>query len=665
VEVSGSGNVLIGSSDANTLTSDGFTNTLIAEGGANSLFSDGFSDVLVDSAGSALLLSEGFSNTLLGGNAADTLSSTGFEDTLVGGDGPNTLLSSGSSNTLIAGSGANTLLSEGSDDLLFGGSGADVVLSSGGRNNLVAGTGRNTLSSSGFDDALSAGTGIDTLLSSGTNTTMTGNAAGSTLDGTAGIGTSAIYSLDNVTVNLATGAASINGSDVSDTLLGIPNASVSGQQDTLIAGSGPEILSATGSNDTLLGNAAGSSLSLSSQSVLAYSLDDVAVNLAEGTAGVNGSGVSDTIFGAAIAAALGHNDTLMAGNGSNVLMSDGGGNTLIAGTGTTVAAYAIDDATINLEKETAAINGMGVGDTLVGITVAGGFGTDDTLLGGAGSTTLLSDATGNTLIAGVGQTTVVYALDDIAVDLAAGTASVNGFGFDDTLRGISQAFVSGDEATLIGGAAGDLLSLSGSEGTLIGGTGTDVLSVSGEYDTVIAGSGASTLSSSGQNNILIAGIAANSLVSAGSNDTIVGNAVGSSLVGSNGTVLAYTLDNVVVDLATGTAGLSGSGVTDAISGISVSEVLGHNDTLIGGSGITTLVGSGNGDTLVAGAGQTVVRYGLDDVGIDLTTGLASITGSIINDTLIDITDVAVSGANDAIAAGAGAVTLSSSGSDNT
>jgi hypothetical protein len=62
----------------------------------------------------------------------------------------------------------------------------------------------------------------------GVNDTLFGNGAGSTLNGTNGTGTVAAYALDNVTVDLATGTATINGSSVSDTLEGITSVLLSG-----------------------------------------------------------------------------------------------------------------------------------------------------------------------------------------------------------------------------------------------------------------------------------------------------------------------------------------------------------------------------------------------------------------------------------------------------
>ena len=210
---------------------------------------------------------------------------------------------------------------------------------------------------------------VDTLTSSDVGYTLLGTAGGVTLDGSAIPGAIAAYSLDDVTVDLGAGTASQNGSSVSDTLIGIDVVMVSGSADTVIAGTGADTLMAAGNNDTLVGNADGSTLDGSAgvDTVAAYALDNATVDLAAGTASVNGASASDTLVGITAGLVSGSNDTLIAGSGVETLASSG---------------------------------------------------TDDTLVGNAGGSTLDGSA-------GIG-TTAAYALDDVTVDLGAGTAIVTG-----------------------------------------------------------------------------------------------------------------------------------------------------------------------------------------------------------------------------------------------
>jgi Ca2+-binding RTX toxin-like protein len=745
---SGTGNTLIAGSAADTLSSSGHGDTLVGNAAGSTLDGTGGSGVIaaytaaqvvVDlTAGTAAVNGSGTADTLIGITAAaafgqsDTLIGVGATDTLVSNVAGNTLINgiaaylldnvmvalgvgtasingsstadtligidavvvSGSSDTAIAGSGAQTLSASGSFDTLIAGSGSDLLLSSGSGDTVVAGSGIDTLSSSGSFNTLIAGSGADTLLSTGTGDTLVGDGGGSTLDAAAGTGVIAAYGLDKLAVDLTAGTAAVNGSTVSDTLLGIGVASVSGQADTLIGGSGAS---------TLISNAGGNTLiSGTGLATAIYGADTATIDLAAGFASVNGAAVADSLIGITAATVSGANDTLLAGSGSDLLSSSGGSDTVIAGSGAdtlssngtadtliagggadtllssglansliagsgastlissggddtlfgngggstliasgatgAVAAYTVANVAVDLTAGTASVAGTTTADTLIGITTVAADGSNETLIGNGAADTLISDAAGNTLIGGY----AAYALEGVAVDLGAGTASVAGTSASDTLIGIAAATVEGSGDTLLGGTGGEALFASGSSDTLIGGTGADAL--------VSTGSG----------NTLIAGGAADILTSTGSGDTLIGNALGSILDGSTGSgvLVAYALDNVAVDLGAGTAGVTGS--KDTLVGITAVEAFGHNETLIAASSTDTLIGAVAGDTLIGG----YAAYLSDGVTVDLGAGTASIAGGS-SDTLIGITAATVGGSNDTLIAGSGAETLISIGTSNT
>jgi Ca2+-binding RTX toxin-like protein len=633
-----------------------------------------------------------------------TSSMSAATDTL---GGFNTATVSGSNDTLIGGAGAQVLSATGTSDVVIAGQGLDTLSASGTGNTLVGGSGTDVLSSVGTANTLVAGGGADTLISTGSGDVLFGNGAGSRLDGSGGTGAVAAYQLDNVTVDLATGTATVNGSGVSDTLVGIASAAVLGKNDTLIAATGSKMLLAGGSNDTIIGAGGTQTLETSGtgDTLLAGGGTDLLSSMGSGNTLMAGSG-ADTLMSSGL------NDALIAGAGADILLSTGLDNTLIAGTaidtlsssgsgdtlvgnavGSTldgsaatdaIAAYSLNDVTVDLAVGTASVNGSNVSDTLIGITAAAALGSNDTLIGGTGASTLISNASGNTLEAGTGQTTASYAVDNVTVDLATGTATVNGSRVSDLLAGISLAVVSGTNDTLVGdggadtlratgsgdtllaGTGPDVLSSNGQNNTLIGGNGADMLSSSGSADVLVGGSGAGVLSSSGSGNMLIAGSAADTLLSSGSGDALFGNAAGSTLDGSAGTraIAAYSLNDVTVNLASGTARVNGSTVSDTLVGMTIVAGFGSNDTLIGGSGATTLLSDAAGNTLEAGNGPTTAGYGLDNVTVNLAAGSASVNGSSASDTLIGISSGLVSGSNDTLLGAAGD-TLSSGGINNT
>ncbi len=750
---------LVASGSNDTLFGNAAGSTLDGTAGTGTVAAYAINNVTVDlSAGAATVNGSGVSDTLLGISAAAAL---GSGDTLLGDSGTTTLISNANGNTLEAGSGSTTALyatsnvtvnlatgtasvnGSGTSDALVGITTATVAAN---HDTIVGGSGVQTLSATGSLDSLMAGSGADSLVASGTNDTLFGNATGATLNGTAGTGAVAAYAINNVAVNLASGTAAVNGASVSDTLLGINAVKVLGTGDTIIGGAGTETLSSSGSNNTLIAgtgldtlsssgtgdvlesNASGNTLkSTGTLTVASYALSNATVNLATGSAKINGASIGDTLTGIKRVSVTGNDDTLIAGAGAEVLAANGSGNTLIggtgadtfvsnaagntleAGTGAATASYAANNLTVNLASGTATINGSGVSDSLVGITrvtvtgnndtlitdgtpdtlsaignndtLTGGaavstlsaIGSGDVLQGGSAATTLISNAGGNTLEAGTGRAVASYSASGMTVNLAAGTAGVNGSGVSDTLVGIIDAVVSGNNDTLIADGGTDTLSLTGSNGTLIGGSGTATLTATGGNDILQGGSGTTTLISNAGGNTLMAGAGltvaqyttANAAVNlASGNAGINGTGVSDTLVGITDVVVSGTGDTV-----TGGAGfdtLTAKGKNDTLIGGSGGGTLtttSSNDLLVGGSGMTALVSNANGNTLEAGSGQTVATYALSNLTVDLGAGNAS--HGTTSDTLIGITDVAVTGGTDMLIAGAADETLTASGSNDT
>src|SRR5262249_61500023 len=131
-----------------------------------------------------------------------------------------------------------------------------------------------------------------------------------------------------------------------------------------------------------------------------------------------------------------------------------------------------------------AATGTNPSDTLVGIVNATVSGTSDTLVGGSGNGTLSAHGTGDTLIGGSGTTTLIGTVSSntltkgsglaiasytgfngLSVNLQAGQASVGGS--HDTLHGITDAVVSGNNDTLTAAGNDTLEFLSGSNDTFV------------------------------------------------------------------------------------------------------------------------------------------------------------------------------------------------------
>jgi subtilisin-like proprotein convertase family protein/Ca2+-binding RTX toxin-like protein len=843
--VDGTADTIVANNAGDTLLSASASgDTLISASGNDTLLSaQGTGNTLIGGSGTDLLESDNGRNDVLraGGGPDVVEADNGSHDTLVAGGGLDTLMSTlfGSNNTLIGGAGNDTLISDGpSGDVLIAGSGANSLIAgvSSDQDTLIAGGANAVLISKGELNTLVAGSNGDTLISFGIDDTIQSNAAGNTLEQSAtpsfaGSGLVASYHANNLLINLAAGIASINGSHASDTLIGISAAAVTGNSDTLIADGGVDTLSASGSNDTLLGgsglavlgsNAGGNTLKVGSgTAIAAYTANNLTVNLASGTAGINGSSAKDTLIGMSGAIVVGSGDTVLGGSGLSTLGSNAGGNTLKAGAGGALAFYGVDNVIVNLATGGASVQGASASDTLLGIggaivagnndavlagggaqtLVASGFGNNNTLVAGTGSDVLVSNGEGgNTLVGGSGKDTLIsdgfdqliagasntliangpfdgfvsngggntllassdamtqvtYSVSNLTVNLSTGTASVNGSHTSDTLSGVPSAEVTGRNDTVVaGGSAGTLFAEGGADtliggsasvamvsdangNTLIGGTGaaivtfndfntglsnlvvnlaTGTASVSGSAvqdtligiagasilglnDTVIAGAGNETLTSLGENESVIAatGSAAagggidtlmdfgdgNTLVGGSGTSTLIGQAISGTLMSGSGSSMAfYDRADVAVNLAIGSAVEQDFGGADTLIGITRAAVaasndtaiadggndtlfaMGVQDTLIGGSGLSTLISNVGGNTLEAGTGTSVAFYSGNGLIANLAAGTVSFTGATGGDTLLGIGAVTLAGNNETLIAGTGAETLAATGNFDT
>jgi Ca2+-binding RTX toxin-like protein len=156
------------------------------------------------------------------------------------------------------------------------------------------------------------------------------------------------------------------------------------------------------------------------------------------------------------------------------------------------------NATVNL------VTGRLGSDVLIGLTGAETYGSNDTIVGGAGSEYLeaadgpsASDGSMyNTIIAGSGTDTL-YA---------------NGVEFTTLIAGTGTT-----ADTLLAGGTG------GGENVLKGNNGADLLSTTETGDTLMAGGGASVLTSSNNFNTLVAGSGTDTLINSGSGGAYVYN----------------------------------------------------------------------------------------------------------------------------------------------
>ena len=149
------------------------------------------------------------------------------------------------------------------------------------------------------------------------------------------------------------------------------------------------------------------------------------------------------------------------------------------------------------------------------------------------------------------------------------------------------------------GSAGDVIT---------GGSGRDTIMAGSAGDTVYAGDGASVITGGAGPDLLVGGIAADTITAGSGNATIYAAQMG------------------------GNAIQAGSG-TDIIYGSGGAGSPGHGDTIMGGSGQSTIHGSAGDDSIIGGTGAGEIDVGAGDATVVGGAGALLIIGGIGMDLL--------------------------------
>lgn len=590
----------------------------------------------------------------------------------------------------------------------------------------------NTINGGGGNDRLIGGDGIDTLSFAGQTRTVTFSLAGQDYAQNAALGSIVIASgFENLTGGsgndrLSGDAAAnvIDGGAGDDVLVGSANG-VSNGRDTLIGGSGFDIVSFESTQAGLFGALADNgtgSVRTGDGTVLAHFI---------GIEGLEGGSGDDVLSGNAgnnyMSGGYG-NDNLWGGLGDDVLEGGWGDDLLRGSDGNDTAVYGgYGTHFVDLAKTGAQDTNMGF-DTLSGIeNLKGGFGSDY-FFGNALDNRFI-DVGGNDIYVGRGGSdTVDYssATGMLRVDLSIGFQQNTGAaGFDlldtienviggnagNVLRGNTGAnrLVGGSDAdVLIGGLGNDRLE--GGAGTdllvgdlgniasnpdrlsmndiLIGGAGTDYL-IGGEGDDILQGGTGNDLLISGNGLIQETGdrVALAGIINGdGGRDTIDGGE------GDDEAILLYTgrteairidmrdtqatnaitYDGVQYGSITGVetlrfVGGSGDDHVQTAEGYDILQGGDGNDWLSSGEGDDTLIGGEGDDYLDGGAGFDLVSYERASAGVvvDLRRDGAQNTLGAGRDTLVNIENVNTSAFGDLVFGNEGSNTIrDSSGGDD-
>jgi len=633
-------------------------------------------DVVGTASGDQIVGDDG-PNVIDAGGGDDIITGLGGDDTLIGGQGNDTLRGGPGDDALAGGSG---------DDELDGGADNDTLFGQGGDDDLIGGSGNDLLQGGAGDDLLDGGLGSDTVAFGDSPAGVRADLSTGTADD--GFETSdTLISIENA-----------SGSQFADLLIGDGDANVlsglggadllrgGGGADTLVGGSGRDELFGEGGPDRIvwfaghgpdiIGGGDGydaldvygsdqpdtmaigpgpSGVRVDGVAVVPFALDvdgvesvalhtfggddvvtvgDLAGGPVTTTALYLGDG-SDTVEAVAATAGV----QVHGQDGDDIFRGGRAGDTFDGGAGFDTADYssAPGFVDVNLSLETAANDGFGAVDTLIGTESVIGTPFDDTLVG---------DAEDNLLVGGPGSDRLYGLSGNDTLSGQAGPDFLFGGSGNDTLlggAGDDEALGSTGHDEIDGGAGDDRMEGGPGDDRILGGPGDDWSHGGAGDDELSGGDGDDTLIGSDDADTIRGGAGVDTLEGGNGDDILAGGAGNDAIDGGPGRDLLEYSDSpagVDVDLAAGTAS-DGFGSADGPVS-NVEDLLGSawDDTLRGTDGVNAIRGAGGNDTIHGRGGDDELSGGPGD---------DEIRGDAGDDTITWPT----SGGSDVISGGAG------------
>ncbi|MBT0995757.1 S8 family serine peptidase [Cellulomonas sp. DKR-3] len=345
---------------------------------------------------------QGVAATMVGTPGNDTLTGTAGNDVIVAGAGDDVIRGLAGNDRICGDAGADSILGGEGDDVVFGGSGADTIGGEAGNDTLLGNPGGGSTDDTG--DSIDGGAGNDWLDGWTGDDTLVGGTGDDQILGVDGTDTvSYAASLTAVRVNLATGAATGEGTD---TLSQVENAVGSSKSDTLQGSSGPNVLRAGAGNDAVLGGGGADTLT--------------------------GDDGNDTIGGGA------DNDAIQGGAGDDTLNGDDGADTIRGGTGDDQIRGSLGGDKLYGDAgndRILAYNGKDSVDAGPGADFVDGGADTDVVTGGADNDTVRGGTGNDTVRGGTGNDKAFGDAGDDKVFGEAGNDALNGGGGTDSCSG--------------------------------------------------------------------------------------------------------------------------------------------------------------------------------------------------------------------------------------
>ncbi|WP_152048578.1 beta strand repeat-containing protein [Aureimonas psammosilenae] len=579
-------------------------------------------------------------DVLVGSTSADTLNAAGGDNLVFGGGSLSASVDGG--DTITTGNGNDTIYGNGGNDTINAGSGNDLVYGGIGTDNItVSAQAGQTVTVYGGGSANDTVDGADTIVvsTSAGSALVYGNADNDSI--TVGSnGNNSIYGgLGNDTVNVTSNGANMIVGGVNDA----DSITVTGNgTNTVYGGSG--VNAQDDGNDTIAISGSGSNLVYGNGGNDGVTITGDGANTVYG--GFGDDNVSITGDGAnLVVGGLGDADTItIAGDGNNTVYGGSAvdttndGNDLIsvngAGSNLIYANGGDDRVTVLGGGDNSVYGGLGNDSIFVGATGLGNAATGDNLLvGGTGTNNFTIFSEGNTTVyGGEGETDAADLVTTITATLSGGESSF----FTNAGNDVVTAGLSNDASlTLNAGTGDDTATITGTADTsaiLTGNAGADTFTYTGSGDvTVYGGNGVEDAA----NDVDAINVTLNA---AGGSAAIYGNGgadnLDLSLVASTSASVFGGLGNDDIDV-TGAAGsvtvFGGTGEDDInlstfggsstiYGGNGFEDATDTADNIVGGTGADLIYGNAGDDVINGGAGADTIYGGVGNDAITAGTG---------------------------------------------
>ena len=503
-------------------------------------------------------------------------------------------------------------------EVIIGGSGNDAIVADNLGDTLYGGAGNDTLISGSGNDTLDGGTGINELDYSGKSGNITVNLLTGTATG-ASIGTDTLYNFE-----ILLGAQGNNllvANNLGDTLYGNGAA---GTGNTLIGGTGDDLLIAGSHTDSLYGGAGNDTLVAGSgRDILDGGTGTNILYLANfgtselvvlngssaGTAVISGL-ATDTLYNIEVVVSGSGNNTLIADSGTDSLYGGAGNDSLFAGSGADLLDGGGGNNTLYLTNLTSgikvALNGTAAGTGIWG-AVTDTLYNMEIVVAGNGNNTLIADNNADSLYGGSGNDSIFAGS---GVDTLDGGAGNNTLYLSNLASGVLVQLNGTSLGTAAWGTTTDALY---NFENVIAGNGNNTLIADNLTDTIFAGSG---------NDTLIAGNGADSLYAGAGNDSLFAGSGADLLDGGTGNNILYLTNlssGVLVQLnSTGLGTAIWGTTTDKLYNMEIVVGGVGNDTLIADNATDSLYGGSGDDSLFAGSGLDILDGGTGNNTLYLT-----------------------------------------------